>query len=87
MHRGRIGSGETSAMAYAIPRTSIEYWRARLTDLDIPFEETNLRFDDPVISLADPDEWLWSSWQLMILRLFNSEGRPHSRGACASRIS
>ncbi|MDA1333298.1 MAG: VOC family protein, partial [Bacteroidetes bacterium] len=55
MHRGRIGSGETSAMAYAIPRTSIEYWRARLTDLDIPFEETNLRFDDPVISLADPD--------------------------------
>jgi len=55
MHRGRVGSGETSAMAYAIPRTSIDYWRSRLTDLEVPFEESSLRFGDPVIILADPD--------------------------------
>jgi glyoxalase family protein len=53
--RGRRGRGELSAVAFSIPKGSLEYWVEWLSSngihLDGPFE----RFGDEVIAFEDPD--------------------------------
>ena len=51
---GVRGTGETSAVAYAIPATAVDFWRARLTAHNIPFGDEQ-RFGQPVLLLRDPD--------------------------------
>jgi len=55
MHRGRRGAGETSAMAYAIPRASMTYWKARLEEHGVSAVEVGPRFGDAVLQFEDPD--------------------------------
>ncbi len=54
MRRGRLGSGETGAMAYTITPDSIGFWRDHLKRQGIAVEEIQ-RFSAPALIFADPD--------------------------------
>ena len=53
--RGRIGSGETSAVAYSIPSESVDYWMNRLNKHNIHTGSLQTRFNETVITFSDPD--------------------------------
>lgn len=50
--RGRVGAGQVTATAFAVPPDSLSYWAERLADLDPAREE---RFDRSVLGFEDPD--------------------------------
>lgn len=51
--QGRTGAGMVSAIAFAVPRSSMDYWRRHLTAKRIAHKATT-RFEDPVIHFDDP---------------------------------
>jgi len=51
--RGKPGAGMVTAIAFAIPRTSIEFWTRRIGAQSIRVEKSD-RFGDPVLQFADP---------------------------------
>jgi glyoxalase family protein len=53
--RGRPGLAQASTTAFAIPRGSIGFWRARLKRLGVATSEPGARFGEPTLTLADPD--------------------------------
>ncbi len=53
--RGTRGVGQVVATSFAIPTTSIDYWKLRLREHQILCEEVAVRFGDSVVRLADPD--------------------------------
>jgi glyoxalase family protein len=53
--RGSFGVGETSATSFSVPLASLNFWEARLLNAGIPAERTGKRFDEEVLSFADPD--------------------------------
>ena len=64
-HRGRVGTGETSAMAYAIPTSALSWWMDRLLDLRIETSEQANRFGESVLRFTDPDGRKGQSQQRM----------------------
>lgn len=55
MHKGRLGNGETTAVAYAIPKGSVKYWTERLESLGVTVTETTERFGETVIHFEDAE--------------------------------
>jgi glyoxalase family protein len=53
--RGTVGDGQVSAVAFAVPTGSMEYWRERLERYQIPMQEANPRFGEAVLQFIDPD--------------------------------
>jgi glyoxalase family protein len=53
--RGSLGVGETSATAFSVPHQSLEFWEKRLLGAGVPVERTGERFQEEVLSFADPD--------------------------------
>ena len=53
--RGTAGGGEVTHTAFSIPRESIGYWEQRLTANRIPFERTEQRLGETVLTFSDPD--------------------------------
>jgi glyoxalase family protein len=53
--RGLAGVGEVTHTAFSIPAGSIAYWEQRLRDKSILVEHTGTRFNEDVLTLADPD--------------------------------
>jgi len=53
--RGRVGKGQASATAFAVPPDSVEYWVERLTDLGVDADEPVERFGETVLALRDGD--------------------------------
>jgi glyoxalase family protein len=53
--RGRVGTGETSAVAFSVPASSLHFWEQRILAAGSPVEYAGERFGDPVLSLGDPD--------------------------------
>ena len=51
--RGKPGAGMVTAIAFAIPRTSIEFWTRRIGAQAIRVERSD-RFGEPVLQFADP---------------------------------
>jgi glyoxalase family protein len=51
---GKTGTGQTSHTAYAIPVSSLSFWRERLNRLQLPVTEST-RFGQQVLSFQDPD--------------------------------
>jgi len=51
--RGKPGAGMVTAIAFAIPRSSIEFWTRRIGAQAIRIEKSD-RFGDPVLQFADP---------------------------------
>jgi glyoxalase family protein len=53
--RGRVGAGETSAVAFCVPTSSLPFWEQRVLAAGSAVEHAGERFGDPVLSLGDPD--------------------------------
>ena len=53
--RGSAGVGEVTHTAFSVPRDSLEYWQQRLTKKGVLVEHTGKRFDEDVLTFADPD--------------------------------
>ncbi|MFC4779145.1 ring-cleaving dioxygenase [Paenibacillus sp. GCM10023252] len=52
--QGRIGGGQVGVTTYVVPPNSFEFWRARLTSLEISYEEST-RFGEQYIGFSDRD--------------------------------
>jgi glyoxalase family protein len=52
---GLQGTGQLTVTSFSIPEASLGYWTDRLIDHGIRFEKPTQRFDDAVISFADPE--------------------------------
>ncbi len=52
--RGRVGSGQTTAITLSAPVNSLGYWNERLKNNDIKAERRT-RFGEDVLTFADPD--------------------------------
>jgi glyoxalase family protein len=53
--RGRKGTGEVGAVAFAVPGGTRDYWIHRLSQHGLPIEGPFQRFREEVISFEDPD--------------------------------
>jgi glyoxalase family protein len=53
--RGRQGTGQTGATAFAIPRESLGYWLERLVRSNVAHEGPETRFGDKVVTFKDFD--------------------------------
>ncbi|WP_313694542.1 ring-cleaving dioxygenase [Halorarum halobium] len=53
--RGRNGTGEVSATAFAVPEGSLDYWRERLESRGVAVREPEERFGARVLPFTDPD--------------------------------
>jgi glyoxalase family protein len=54
-YRGRVGKGQVSATAFAVPEGSIEFWRDRLDDRGVDADEHVERFGETVLPFRDGD--------------------------------
>lgn len=52
---GRHGSGEPQEIAFAVPDSALEFWRKRLSEKGIQYQEAAQRFGESVIAFSDPD--------------------------------
>jgi glyoxalase family protein len=53
--RGSRGTSQVVAIAFAVPRNALDYWKSRLKDHHVFSEETPSRFGNLVLRLSDPD--------------------------------
>jgi glyoxalase family protein len=53
--RGTVGNGQVSAITFAVPATSLDYWTSRLRERQVQAVEAEARFGERVLRLADPD--------------------------------
>ena len=54
--RGTVGAGETTHIAYSVPRSSVDFWFARLQSLGIAVAHSGTRFgSEEVLLFTDPD--------------------------------
>ena len=50
--RGRDGAGTTSATSFAVPAARLDFWRSRLSEADVPFQDGE-RFGDSILQFRD----------------------------------
>ncbi len=55
LRRGRIGTGQAAATAFAIAPASLGWWVERLVAQGVAFRGPERRFDEQVLRFADPD--------------------------------
>jgi glyoxalase family protein len=53
--RGSAGAGEVTHTAFSVPAGSLDYWEQRLRGFHVLCERSGRRFDEDVLTLADPD--------------------------------
>jgi catechol 2,3-dioxygenase-like lactoylglutathione lyase family enzyme len=53
--KGRLGAGQVSETAFAIPENAADFWIARLTERGIAVEGPFDRFGEKVLAFSDPD--------------------------------
>ncbi len=52
---GLQGTGQLTVTSFSMPESSLGYWTDRLLDHGIRFEKLSQRFDNTVVSFADPE--------------------------------
>src|ERR1700734_961964 len=53
--RGHAGAGEVTRTGFSVPLASIDFWEERLQASNILAERTGRRFEEEVLTFADPD--------------------------------
>ncbi len=53
--RGSPGVGQVEVTSFTIPEPSLSYWEQRLLSAGVPVERSGKRFDEEVLTFADPD--------------------------------
>ena len=59
VRQGARGAGQIPATAFSVPRGSLGYWRARLSDRDVAMRDVEPRFGDDVVECVDPSGLLF----------------------------
>ncbi len=52
---GRVGNGQVSEIAFAVPVASIGEWMTRALRAGVPYQGPSRELDEPVLRLKDPD--------------------------------
>ncbi len=52
---GRVGNGQVSEVAFAVPQASLGYWMTRALNHGVSFEGPSREFGEPLLRLKDPD--------------------------------
>ncbi len=53
--RGQAGVGQVEVTSFSVPEGSLNYWEQRLLSASIPVERSGKRFDEEILTFADPD--------------------------------
>jgi glyoxalase family protein len=53
--RGLPGVGEVTRTAFSVPLSSLDYWQQRLSDESVLVEQSGKRFQEELLTFADPD--------------------------------
>jgi glyoxalase family protein len=53
--RGTSGVGETTVTSFSVPLHSLDFWEQHLLASGVPVERTGRRFEEEVLTFADPD--------------------------------
>ena len=53
--RGTRGTGQVIATSFAVPKDSLDYWRARFDEYRVYNEKVPSRFNDSALRFSDPD--------------------------------
>ena len=53
--KGHIGTGQLTVTSFAVPETSPPYWRKRLREHEVEFEDAESDFGEEILFLRDPD--------------------------------
>jgi catechol 2,3-dioxygenase-like lactoylglutathione lyase family enzyme len=53
--QGRLGTGQTTLVSFAIPAASLKFWMEHLKAHKLTFDGPFPRFDEQVLAFADPD--------------------------------
>src|SRR6202451_1571232 len=53
--RGGAGAGQVTVTSFSIREQSLGFWEQRLLRAGVPAERTGQRFDEEVLTFADPD--------------------------------
>ncbi|SHM48097.1 glyoxalase family protein [Chitinophaga jiangningensis] len=53
--KGKSGTGMATEISYTVPTGSLDFWKARFQQFNVPFEETIERLGDKVLRFTDPD--------------------------------
>ncbi len=51
---GLVGTGEITSIAFAVPASSLDFWKQHFAEKATPYTEV-VRFGSPLLSLRDPD--------------------------------
>jgi len=53
--RGSPGVGQVTVTSFSVPEQSLGFWEQRLSAAHVPVEKSGKRFDEDVLTFADPD--------------------------------
>jgi len=53
--KGRVGTGQLTVTSFAVPEKSFVYWKKRLGENQVSFQEARTDFDEEMLFLIDPD--------------------------------
>jgi glyoxalase family protein len=76
--RGVRGSGQVTAVGFAVPRNSIPFWKHRLRENQVNAEETAARFGGNALRFIDPDGLLLELIESSIIASEAEESRSQS---------
>ena len=71
IQRGRRGTGQATAVAFAVPTESFGFWIERLTRHSVEYDKPQRRFDEPVLSFRD-----WDGLSLELVGVAGTENKP-----------
>lgn len=52
---GRVGTGQATVTAYSVPFGSLPFWKSRLSEFQVAYEERENDYGEQLLSCADPD--------------------------------
>src|SRR5687768_14921208 len=55
VRQGTIGTGMASEVGYSVPLKSLDFWKKRFHENNVPFTLENNRFGEAVLTFEDPD--------------------------------
>lgn len=85
--KGRLGTGQLTAISFSIPEESIGFWSKRLESHGVAFQGPTTRFNDQMLSFSDPE-----GLHLELVATAGCEeqqcleGLPRTRGARCERL-
>jgi len=79
VERGRIGTGQVTAIAFEMPAGSLDFWLARLHDYAVHIGTVEDRFGEEVVRLEDPDG--------LPLELIRVSGAPNRSIAASNPVA